>query len=565
MASAHISPDLLEVLAARRSQARFRIGVAAAMLAGFGSTVGWTFAFAWFAVYLSLQLVEHLLNRRRSALPAWAGLTLLSVNAIVFGGYGAMGPVMDGSWGLACGVVLMCGGLLNTALTSQKSLHAFAASAWPFAVYLAAMPFAALAVGAQGHHAVALAIAAALIVSCTIMIWRSAARALIAEGQARARAEAADAAKSAFVAMVSHELRTPISAILAGAAEAGRAESATSRTSNLELIGSSARMMRTLLDDLLDLSKIEAGKMGVEVTRLDLRQLMLETTRFWAPEARRRGLRFRLEGARQVPAWVEGDPTRVRQVLNNLLSNALKFTNTGSVTLKFSPPTHAGPATLSVIDTGPGMNAEQIGRLFTPYGQASDSVARTHGGTGLGLNISRELARLMGGDLTVESAPGDGAAFHLAVPLPVAAAPTPEVDNTRDREGLRLLIVDDHEVNRRAFTLILQGARAEIAVAHDGVEALEQLAAQSFDLVLMDLNMPRMGGMEAVRKLRAEPGPNRGTPVIALTASVSPKEMAACQTAGMNAFVMKPVEARELFAAIESVLGEAAAPDALTA
>lgn len=562
MGAVRISSDLMEVLAARRSQARFRIGVAVAMLAGFGTTVGWAFALGWFAVYMGLQFVEHLLLRRGD-LSTVASLALLSINAIVFGAYGAMGPVMDGSWGLACAIALMCGGLLNTALTSQKSLQAFVASAWPFAFYLAAMPFAAIAVGAEVRHAVALAISAALIVACTAMIWRSAARALIAEGEARARAEAADAAKSAFVAMVSHELRTPISAILAGAVEAGRPEAAGARASNLELIGSSARMMRALLDDLLDLSKIEAGKMGVEVTPFDLRRLMLETVRFWAPEARRRHLRFRLEGARQAPAWVEGDPTRVRQVLNNLFSNALKFTEAGSITLKFV----AGPdgqATLSVIDTGPGMDAGQLGRLFTPYGQASDSVARTHGGTGLGLNISRELARLMGGDLAVESAPGWGAAFHLQVSLPPVAAPS-AVDATQDREGLRLLVVDDHEVNRRAFTLMLQGACDELAVAQDGIEALEQLAAQRFDLVLMDLNMPRMGGMEAVRRLRAEPGPNQATPVIALTASVAPKEVAACMAAGMSGFVMKPVEAKELFAAIEQALAETPAPVALTA
>ncbi|WP_332772072.1 ATP-binding protein [Phenylobacterium sp.] len=562
MSADPISSDLMEVLAARRSQARFRIGVAVAMLAGFGSTVGWAFAFGWFAIYMGLQFTEHLLLRRRD-LSTFASLALLSTNAIVFGAYGAMGPVMDGAWGLACGAVLMSGGLLNTALTSQKSRQAFVASAWPFAFYLAVMPFAALAVGAEGRHAVALAISAALIVGCTAMIWRSAARALIAEGEARGRAEAADAAKSAFVAMVSHELRTPISAILAGAVEAGRADAASARAANLELIGSSARMMRTLLDDLLDLSKIEAGKMGVEVTPFDLRRLMLETVRFWAPEARRRSLRFRVEGARQVPAWVEGDPTRVRQVLNNLFSNALKFTDAGSVTLKFATGPD-GQATLSVIDTGPGMDAEQVGRLFTPYGQASDSIARTHGGTGLGLNISRELARLMGGDLAVESASGKGAAFHLTVSLP-ATPPPSAVEPTRNRESLRLLIVDDHEVNRRAFTLILQAACDELSVAHDGIEALERLAAQRFDLVLMDLNMPRMGGMEAVRRLRAEPGPNQATPVIALTASVAPKEMAACKAAGMSGFVMKPVEAKELFAAIEQVLTDAPAPVALTA
>src|SRR3990167_8007542 len=163
MSALRIPSDLMEVLAARRSQARFRIGVAVAMVAGFGSAGGWVFAFGWFAVYMGLQLAEHLLLRRRD-LSTFASLALLSTNAIVFGAYGAMGPVMDGSWGLACGAVLMSGGLLNTALTSQKSRQAFVASAWPFAFYLAVMPFAALAVGAEARHAVALAISAALIV-----------------------------------------------------------------------------------------------------------------------------------------------------------------------------------------------------------------------------------------------------------------------------------------------------------------------------------------------------------------------------------------------------------------
>jgi signal transduction histidine kinase/CheY-like chemotaxis protein len=558
--------DLMEVIAARRAQVRMRVGLAVVLTLGFGAITGWTWAVVWLACYGGLQAIEYFTFARRTP-PPWVALSLLFITSVVFGAFAAIGPVSDGVFGLACWICLLCGGQLNCALTSQKSRAAFLASSSPFAVYLATTPLVAIWLGAAPHQAAAIAGAAALIVVFTHLIWRAAARALTAESAARAQAQAADAAKSAFVAMVSHELRTPISAILAGAVEARDVRSPSARQSNLELISSSARMMRTLLDDLLDMSKIEAGRMGVEVTAFDLRRLMLETVRFWGPVARKRNLTFRLEGAHSLPAWVEGDPTRIRQILNNLLSNALKFTESGSIILRMvAAPNADGTCglTLEVIDTGPGMTDEQIGGLFTAYGQLSDSVARTHGGTGLGLNISRELARLMGGELVAESAPGQGATFRLSLDLAHGQAETPADEAPQEQTGLRVLIVDDHEINRRAFTLILRGAVDTIVTAENGQTALDILAVEPFDIVLMDLNMPKMGGLEATRALRARTGPNRHTPVIALTASAARSEIDVCLAAGMNAFAMKPIEAAELFGAIERVLAahEAAVPAA---
>jgi signal transduction histidine kinase/CheY-like chemotaxis protein len=552
------SADLMEVLVTRRTQARMRLGLAAVMCGSFGAIVGWAFALAWLAAYSGLQAVEYVVQRRRLSAPD--AIALFAANSAVFGALAVMGPIRDGAWGLACWFALICGALLNAALTSQKSRAAFLATSSPLAVYLCAIPAVALFLGAKPSQAFALGASGMLILTAAWVIWRQAARALIAENEARARAEAADAAKSAFVAMVSHELRTPISAIMAGAVEAGRNGSAEARQSNLDLISSSARMMRTLLDDLLDLSKIEAGKMGTEITDFDLRRLMLETVRFWAPEARRRRLAFRLEGAKRLPAWVSSDPTRLRQILNNLLSNALKFTDVGSITL--SVAVRDERLALIVSDTGPGMGSDQLARLFTAYDQGSDSVARTHGGTGLGLQISRELARLMGGDLTVTSAPGQGAAFTIDLPLRRAQPAEVVAGSSEASEGLRVLIADDHEINRRAFSLILEPVCAVVALAEDGREALDILAHEPFDLVLMDLNMPRLSGMQATRALRALPGPNQAVPVIALSASVSPSEQQACLAAGMNAFVMKPVEAQELFRAIEIVLADAPAASA---
>ena len=550
------SSDLMEVIAARRSQARMRAGLAIGLTLGFGAVTGWPWAIAWLCIYGGLQAFEFYTLARWTP-PPWAAVSLLFTNSVVFGVFALAGPINDGAFGLCCWICLLCGGQLNSALTSQKSRTAFLASSTPFALYLAMTPFVALWLGAKLHQTAAIAAAAILIVIFTHMIWRAAARALTAESEARALAEAADAAKSAFVAMVSHELRTPISAILAGAVEAKDARNASAQQSNLELISSSARMMRTLLDDLLDMSKIEAGRMGVEVTAFDLRRLMLETVRFWAPVARRGNLAFRLKGAHGLPAWVEGDPTRIRQILNNLLSNALKFTQSGAITLQMDVdrrPDGSFGLTLEVIDTGPGITDAQIGGLFTAYGQLSNSVARTHGGTGLGLNISRELARLMGGDLVAESAPGRGATFRLSLDLTPAQAETSTEPAPQEQTGLRMLIVDDHEINRRAFTLILQGAVASIVTAENGQDALDILALERFDLVLMDLNMPTMGGLECTRALRAATGPNQATPVIALTASAARSEIDVCLAVGMNAFVMKPVEAAELFGAIERVL-----------
>ncbi|WP_340644575.1 ATP-binding protein [Phenylobacterium sp.] len=554
--AATFSSDLMEVIAVRRAQVRMRVGLAVGLTFGFGAITGWVWAFVWLACYGALQMVEYFVFAKRTP-PPWLALALLFTNSLVFGAFAADGPVNEGVFGLACWICLLCGGQLNSALTSQKSQAGFLAASTPFAIYLAATPFVALWLGGAPRQAAAIAASAVLIVIFTHLIWRAAARALTAESEARAQAEAADAAKSAFVAMVSHELRTPISAILAGAVEANDARSASARSSNLDLISSSARMMRTLLDDLLDMSKIEAGRMGVEVTAFDLRRLMLETVRFWGPVARRGNLTFRLEGAHSLPAWVEGDPTRIRQVLNNLLSNALKFTPQGTITLRMTSVRRADGTcglTLEVMDTGPGMTDEQIGGLFTAYGQLSNSVARTHGGTGLGLNISRELARLMGGDLVAESAPGRGATFRLSLDLALGQAETPAGDAPQEQTGLRVLIVDDHEINRRAFTLILQGAVDAIVTAENGQDALDILAQQPFDVVLMDLNMPKMGGLDCTRALRATAGPNQTTPVIALTASAARSEIDVCLAVGMNAFVMKPVEAAELFGAIERVL-----------
>lgn len=555
----HLS-GLQDVLLARRGQLRLRLGMMAVIAVCCTPTVGWPVSLAWTVAYLGLQVFETACMRlTRSALLI---LAILHLNSWVFGAFALTGPIFTGPWGLAGGVGLLAGALINTALSNQRSTLGFAAAAIPFAIYLAALPIMGVRMGGNADQLVVLVLASGLLVAATVMFWRSSSRALAAERAARARAEEADAAKSAFVAMVSHELRTPISAIMAGAEALDAEQAPKAQLANKQLIVDAARMMRFLLNDLLDHSKLEAGRMGIEEIAFDLRRLVRDTVRFWRPEAHARGLKLRLEGARHLPRWIASDPTRIRQVLNNLFSNALKFTDEGFVTLGIQVrPADKGLAlTLTVSDTGAGMSHAQAEGLFRPFAQADATIARTHGGTGLGLTISRELARLMDGDLSVASVAGEGSAFAFSITALPAEAPAdaesaPQPD---ERLGLRILVADDHEVNRRAFNLLLTPIAERVVAVADGLEAVEAAATEAFDLVLLDLNMPRMNGLEAAARLRANHGPDLA--IVALTASVNPADVAACLAAGMDAFVAKPVETDELYRVIGEVLDAKSQP-----
>jgi len=320
----------------------------------------------------------------------------------------------------------------------------------------------------------------------------------------------------------------------------------------------SGETMRTLLADLLDLSRLDQGRLEIREAAFDLRALIAATVREWRPEARRKGLDFTLSGAGKAPRWVRGDPVRIRQILDTLTANALKFTDSGSVGLTVGMEPRADgrvELTLSVLDSGPGMTGDDLAALFEPYDRTGTSERRA--GPGLSRYLAQEIARLMGGELSVTSAPGLGAAFSLKLPLALADGGVAEVDT---RRGLRVLVVDDHTVYRQAFSLILQTVCREVVCAEDGLEALDRLAAEPFDLVLMDLAMPRLGGVAATRRLRGSSSRGRDVAVIALTAADSDADRAACLAAGMNGFVSKPVDARELLAAIHAVFsGEAVA------
>ncbi len=375
--------------------------------------------------------------------------------------------------------------------------------------------------------------------------------------EARERAEAASQAKSTFLATMSHELRTPLNGML-GLAQALKLEPLEAgEREQVELLEDSGRNLLTLLNDVLDLSKIEAGKLEIAPIPGDLALVCGRLARVHAPLAAEKGLKITFVAAEGMPASLSFDPVRVRQCVSNLLSNAVKFTAAGEVVMRLRcEPLKTGEvmAVIEVSDTGVGMSPETLAKLFGAYVQADASTARRFGGTGLGLNISRRLAQMMGGDVAVESREGVGSTFTLSFRCEVEDLGLDQVDGVEelavsDLQGARILLVEDHPVNRKIINLMLGPFGCAIVEAEHGQAALDRLEIERFDVVLMDVNMPIMGGLEATRRIREHSG-WRNLPVIGLTADVMEDQVLACREAGMDDVVVKPVDMAGLVAAL---------------
>ncbi|MET0273007.1 MAG: ATP-binding protein [Phenylobacterium sp.] len=421
--------------------------------------------------------------------------------------------------------------------------------------------------GYSGEDLMIVTLGFAMALAYTIASARANARTAAALADAERRANEANDAKSIFLSMVSHELRTPMNGVLGMARALQRTPLDERQAEYAETIVRSGDSLLTILNDLLDHSKIEAGRMDLEIEPFDLRRIGEQSVELWAETADAKGLALACRSDPQLPPYVLGDETRVRQIIVNLLSNAMKFTETGSVILELR--THGFPQSASgveiiVCDTGPGMTSEQVARLFRPYSQAEVSTARRYGGTGLGLSICRELSSIMGGEIGVESEPGRGSTFRVRLPLPAAAAPARAAPTgTLDLPPLRVLVTDDNPINLAVARALLEAAGAAVETAIHGAEALERLRVEAFDVVLMDVRMPVMDGIEAVGRIRAgEAGP-RDIPVIALTADGGPGESGRLVGLGFDALQGKPIQPAELFAAIEKVLADQQAAAAL--
>ncbi|MBB3194168.1 ATP-binding protein [Roseateles terrae] len=426
--------------------------------------------------------------------------------------------------------------------------------------------------------------------------------------EAQREAEAANRAKTVFLANMSHELRTPLQGLLGMLGLMKDAPLTSQQQEHLQAANDCARHLLAVLADILDVTRMEAGGLALSPEPLQLVALMRELEALSRPQAGAKGLALHMTIADDVPGWVEADPTRLRQILLNLLSNALKFCDRGQVACGLRcgvGPLGEDLLIFDVSDTGPGMDAATVARLFQRFSQGDASTSRRHGGAGLGLEISRRLARAMGGDIHVQTAPGQGSHFSLSLPLrlaPPAAPDRPDVGSAvlhglhgphglrgsqglngahelHDRmdapgaretfsgreapvTGLQVLVSEDHPTNRLVVEAMLMKLGHHPTMCENGLQALQLVRQQRFDLVLMDLHTPQMDGFEATRAIRELPPPRGQLPIIAFSADAFEESRQRAEQAGVSLFLAKPVELDALDACLQRVAARPARPEA---
>jgi two-component system, sensor histidine kinase len=389
------------------------------------------------------------------------------------------------------------------------------------------------------------------------------------------RADAASHAKSAFLANVSHEIRTPLNGVIGLTSVLSQTELTPSQREMVDLIKTSGDTLERLLSDILDVSKIEAGKLEMLIAPMDLHEAVQASAQLIGLRADEKGITFDVKFGPNTEGRFLGDSIRIRQIIANLSSNALKFTKKGGivVTVDIDERPKATPETwlnLSVTDTGMGFDDETSKRLFSRFEQADSSITRAYGGTGLGLSICRSLTDLMGGTIDATSTLGMGSTFNVCIPLerialsigieveslPAIAEAIVDLDDEYDDSPLRVLMAEDHPINQRVTSLCLAPWGAQITIAENGVEAVEAFKVGHFDIVLMDMQMPEMDGLEATRLIRAleqERGQIR-TPIAMLSANAMPEHVRAALAAGCDHHIAKPVTPAALGLGMEEAM-----------
>lgn len=554
---------------ARRSTVVVAQGLRYWLLGGWAlllaSVCGVEIAAAWFAICCGLGLARGRFEQALARRPGVSVGAELTAVATLTSAAWALAPLMTwsarGPWSLLATTVFLFAGVLLVATQFRHLPRRALIVASPYLAVLGYVLVAARDTPSRWALLASVGVAGSAILTkiffgrvhkAQIDAFQAEQARLIAElEEARDAATAASDAKSAFLAIVSHELRTPMNGVL-GAAQLLRRGALDEPARDLvAVIDEQGRMLASLLDDVLDFARIEAGKLEVAPAATELDGLLARTVALWTPRARDKGLSLELRVAEDAPTALMTDPVRLGQMLHNLLSNAVKFTELGGVSVEVSVDVVGGQERLliAVADTGPGVAAAHRDRLFQAFSQIDASSTRRHGGAGLGLVISRRIAGLLGGDLRLEATAG-GARFVIELPLvrcqrPGQAGP----DGAGEVVSRRILVVEDHPVNRKILATFLEAAGHACVMAENGAEGLVAARAGAFDLVLMDVNMPVMDGLEAVKAMRQE---GIAIPTVMLSASAAEADRRAGLDAGADGYLAKPVEFAKLQAVIDA-------------
>ncbi|HEV2532669.1 ATP-binding protein [Phenylobacterium sp.] len=564
------------VAVTRANELGMRIGLALIIAAGVWAITRTAWPAAWFALVVAVQFLDLALTApmRRNpdfAPTAWqeAGyLGLMATTVLVWGIIGPYCWLTGGLEGHLYALLIPASGLVHVGLQAQSSKRLLWAGCTPHALYLVSLPILSLVLEPGVNRAAMgfVGLGAALFIAHLVIAIRRNRRATVELDKAltearseRARAEDASAAKSDFLATMSHEIRTPLNGVLGMAQAMGHDRLPKAQRERLEVIRQSGEVLLMLLNDLLDISRIEAAKLELEMGVLDIGGLATQAQAAFAPLAAGKGLTLAIKADPAALGLWRADATRVRQIVYNLLSNAVKFTDRGGVTLAFRVEDD-GALAIRVADTGLGVAASQLPTLFERFIQAEASTSRRYGGSGLGLAISRELARLMGGDITAHSEAGQGSVFTARLPLAraeAAAAPMlAEPVHEAPQADLRVLVAEDNETNQLVLRTLLSQVGIDPHVVADGAQAVDAWRTGTWDVVLMDVQMPVMDGLAATRRIReleAAEGRAR-TPILALTANAMSHQAAEYVAVGMDGLAPKPIQIEQLIGAIAAAL-----------